>query len=242
MNAISTVSVRNDNIFLSQTKLGASELKTSIAIIKSGLKNSPVSKSDIKNLSRVNEQELFAALTHRALSDRDPKLGNSFSEKFPSLVEELRSKFPKDYTFRAAKRIIRSLIKEGELSKLEGKALRRFAVGKSQLDSEPSKLSTSNITSSANDTAVRSFGKALEKIAKNEIASEEVMSSFRAHNQELKAEALAIKNSVELEIVKGINPETTNTVEEVFDKVEQEVSLVQKKAPRRFSSHVFKLS
>src|SRR5690606_12543604 len=120
-----------------------------------------VSPDTISELSRVNEQELFAALLTSAFDQQEPKLGELFRTAFKERFERIREKYPEDGVFRASRRALKHLIKSKVLTRAEARTLRRLALGKAQLDSDRTRLSTAREGEEKNDTPLRAARTAL---------------------------------------------------------------------------------
>jgi hypothetical protein len=162
------------------------QLRDSIATIVKA--SDPKGQKEITDLSRVNEQHMFAAIVHGRFNRLDPKQGQRFEEEFKALLPEQTSKHPGNHIFEAARIALKNMRLAGEITRGKAVRFRHFALGKSQLDSKLDELSTKNVTGKDGDTAVRAVKTAILKFTSNNIASQEEMKSFRDANIDRRGE------------------------------------------------------
>jgi len=160
-----------------------SPLIDSLAIVKSAAKGESITPDSISLGTRVNEQEWFAAIAHQELKNRSEKLAKIFEERLPEVMERVKEIDDKNFVFRAVKRIIRRLRRTGEITRETAITIRRFAVGKAQLDSDRTRLSTSRLTDAPGDTPLRSVKTALLKFGENVGATEQEINAFLSKNR-----------------------------------------------------------
>jgi len=159
----------------------------------------PKRVGELSDLSRVNEQDMFAAITHAQIEKIDPKEATIFEAKFSELFVELNKKDPSNAVFETTRRVLKGMRRTGEISKELFKKIRLFSLGKAQLDSKRDELATKNVTGKKGDTALRAVKTALGKFASNVEATVEELSNFKNHNGARRAEARAALNETPLE-------------------------------------------
>lgn len=135
--------------------------------------------ADITENSRINEQDLFAAVVENALGQVDPELSTKFSAAFAKEVEQFKALEQSDTMLKATRRALNSLIKDNALSRYAAKQIRKFALGKSQLDDIRSKLSVAKEDAESSETPLRAVKTALQKISENAIATDAEFIEFR---------------------------------------------------------------
>jgi hypothetical protein len=164
-------------------EISSRELLSSLAVVKSADKDQAVAREDITDHTRTNEQEFFAALVHRKLSQVSRKAQTVFEQEFPRLIKEIKELDSENYLFRAVKGILRLLVRKGLISRTARREIRSYAIGKAQLDNNRTRLSTARLNSEPDDTPVRAVKTALAKFKENEPAGEAELSSFRGQNR-----------------------------------------------------------
>lgn len=152
----------------------------------------PKGKANITDLTRVNEQDMFAALTHGQLKEKDSLLAREFEGRFTELVQELIKKDPNNGIFEAARRAVRAMRRSGKLIKASANQIRKVSLGMAQLDTVRDRLSTKNVTTKNGDTALRAIKTAIAKFSANSEASVEDLKSFTAANGTRRAEQRAM--------------------------------------------------
>jgi len=168
------------------TSISEQQLRESLAVIAKAA--DPKGQRELTELSRVNEQDVFAALIHGQLENESRELSKKFEEKFQALVQENSDKHSGHAVFEAARMALRRLRLAGEVSRELAVKIRHFALGKAQLDSKRDELSTKNITGKAGDTALRTVQTAIKMFSVNEAASTQEMDSFKAINSTRRAQ------------------------------------------------------
>lgn len=124
--------------------------------------------------NKTSEQELFVAIVHDSLGKVDSKLQTKFANKLPELVNKVGQFDSENSVFRGAKRALKQLVKGKDLARGAGKIIRKFALGKAQLDNDRTRLSSEEV--------VASFDKIFEKVSNNKPASDAELIKFHANN------------------------------------------------------------
>lgn len=138
--------------------------------------------SDIKDLSRVNERQLFVSLVYSGLRQVNSPVSDLFLEKLPQVLSNLADKSDgKALLIRGTRRVLRQLIKAGELSRKTAREIRRYALGHSQLDSDRTRLSEKRLNDLPDDTPLRTIKTAFERHSVNPAAIKEEHTAFKAH-------------------------------------------------------------
>lgn len=163
------------------SEINSDGLRDSLAfVLNAGGKKS---QKVLTDLTRVNEQQMYAALIHSQLKAHDQSAATGFAESFNEQLSELSQKKTGDFVFRAAKRALRGIRLLGVISRSFAGQIRQFALGKAQLDSKRDELSIRNITGKAGDTALRALRTALTKFENNDVATKEEIDSFKQLNR-----------------------------------------------------------
>lgn len=162
----------------------------SIAKIRSLETGAEVSPEAITDYTRINEQQFYAVNLYDGLKQVDVKI----ADKFAGYTAEALAKITEsgiDFSslIRASKRALNRLILAKDVKRTVARELRGFALGKSQLDSDRTKLSVSRLTDAADDTPLRTVKTALVKYEENAIASGEERAEFRKAMKAEKKEA-----------------------------------------------------
>lgn len=136
----------------------------------------------LSNYSRVNEQELFGALILLQLKDLGKGLASKFLGSYRVIYADTVKADPKFGVYDSVWKSLSSIRKAGLLAKEKVTEIRRYALGKSQLDSIKDEVSIKRVTPGKTDTAVRALKTALAKIKENPIATDLELDSFRDKN------------------------------------------------------------
>lgn len=137
----------------------------------------------ITDNSRVSEQEVFSALIYEGLGKIDKNLQSEFLGSLSELIKNVKEFDPKNSVLRGTKRALKKLINSKSLVKDAARELRKFALGKSQLDNDNTRVSSSKLESQTNSTPVRSVKNALNMVSNNEIANNETHYAFKQNNK-----------------------------------------------------------
>jgi hypothetical protein len=127
------------------------------------------------DVGKTSEQELFTAIVYDGLGKIDQKIQAKFIEKLPELIEKVASFDADNAVLRGTRRALRQLVQENSLAKGAGKILRQFALGKSQLDTDRTRLSS--------EQSASSFDQIFKKVSANKIASEAELIKFNHNNR-----------------------------------------------------------
>jgi hypothetical protein len=136
----------------------------------------------LSEYSRVNEQELFAAFIFLQLKDLGKSLATRFMTKYREVSPELINYDPSYGVYESVRRALNPLKKAYKIVNEKTQEFRRYALGKSQLDSLKDEVHVKRVTEGKADTAVRALKTALEKIKENSLASDAELESFRNKN------------------------------------------------------------
>jgi len=168
------------------TSISEVQLRDSLSVVTRA--SDPRGQRELTDLSRINEQDMFAALVHRQLKNKEPALAEKFEQRFATLVFEQAEKNPGHAVFEAARMALRRMRLAGDISRDVAVKIRHFALGKAQLDSKREELSTRNVTGKAGDTALRAVKTAITLFTGNAVASTEEMTLFRDLNSNRRAQ------------------------------------------------------
>jgi hypothetical protein len=146
----------------------------------------------LTELSRVNEQEIFAAFTYLKLKEEKPAVASKFLMKFAELYKEVGKKDSLYGIFEATRLAFEELRRSKNISLDKFREIRLYALGKSQLDSVRDETTVKKITDRPSDTAVRAVKTALKKVDQNTIATEEELANFRKKNKERRESDLSL--------------------------------------------------
>ncbi len=176
----------NQNNGIATDLVTAERMKVILSYVSNvGSKNAVKPLSDT---SRVNEQEVFAATVIESVNKQDPKIAREFWNKFEELTKIMSKKDPSNAIFEAARRTLRGMRRSGSIAKEIAKGIKKYSLGKSQLDSKRDTLSTENVTGKRGDTAFREVKTAVAKFEKNVEATEEEFAAFKINNAERRAQ------------------------------------------------------
>ncbi len=136
----------------------------------------------IGDLSRVNEQELFAVFTYLSLKDERPNLASKFIKAFRLNYDKFSKIDPIFGIYEACRVALQEVKRSDGLSGQMIKDIRLTALGKSQLDTMRDQVDIRRVTDGENNTAVRAIRTALKKVNQNSDATEDELKSFRLKN------------------------------------------------------------
>lgn len=166
----------------------------------------------VGDTTKTSEQELYTALISNGLGKIDINIQSKFMDKLPSLIEKVSTFDAPNAVFRGTKRALKQLVNENILARGAGRILKRFALGKSQLDQDRTRLSA--------DQTASSFDKIFKKVSSNKIASVAETNKFNENN------------SAEFTREKTTNLNTANDIKVVdtFDPLKAEFEMRKKQA------------
>lgn len=140
----------------------------------------------INGNTRINEQEMYAAITHYLLAEKNPELAERFLNDLPATLQAFRESGVGTDFFKSTDRIMRAMLRERKITHAEYKELRNEAYGKAQFDSDRSWLDQKKVPELKDgDTALRSVDTALKMYEKNPAANETEIGQFKARVAEL---------------------------------------------------------
>jgi len=161
-------------------------LKKSFAAVFKATSGKELSPAEISPLKRINEEEMYAAVTHYRLNRVSSELADKFATRLSTTIERLRQTKGVTMAFKAADRVMRAMSRAKEITHAQYKEIKYYSFGKAQFDSDRTALSTKRLPDApSGDTAMRSVSTALRKFAANEAASQTEISIFRQREAEL---------------------------------------------------------
>lgn len=161
-------------------------LLDSIALVLSAKGRKTINSGELTEKMRINEEELYSAIILKRLTRRASSLAAQLVEALPEQIKKIHTNKGSIQVFKATDRIMRRLVKGGQISRNVYRRLRNFAFGKAQLDSDRSWLSTKRSEDQAKgDTPLRTLATALSKYQTNSPASPEEIRAFRARQAEI---------------------------------------------------------
>jgi hypothetical protein len=86
--------------------------------------------------TRIDEEDMYAALLKRHLDARAPGAGTKFSEALASAVEKIKARTSQTMLFKASDRVMRALVRSGDVSQDLYREAKEIAFGKAQLDED----------------------------------------------------------------------------------------------------------
>ncbi len=175
-------------------QLTEQQLRESLAFVAKA--KNPKGTTVFSDLSRVTEQDMFAAVIHGQLKVKGTGLLNDFENKFVGLLPDLLKDNPTQGVFEAARRSFKSLRRAGTITKEAARIMRQETLGRSQFDSKRDELSIKNVTGKVGDTALRAVKTALSKFKKSVGATNEEFTAFKFLNATRRAESRAAKNDL----------------------------------------------
>ena len=119
---------------------------------------------ELTPLTRVNEQQTYAALVLEGLRMEYPDKADKFIDEFQKHHENFVEKDPEHAVFRAAKKSLRSFRRMLGMRKRDLRELRHRALSGAQFDSLRHKLSIKREEGADDGTAVRALKTALKFI------------------------------------------------------------------------------
>jgi hypothetical protein len=141
--------------------------------------------ADLTENSRINEQDLFAAITENSLGQISSELSSKFNLAFAKEIESFKGLEDPNSMLKATRKSLNSLIKDNLLSRYAAKQIRKFAVGKAQLDDNRFRLSIAKENPESSETPLRAVKTALQKISENAIASDAEFLEYRQQGRKV---------------------------------------------------------
>ena len=141
---------------------------------------------EVSDLKRVNETEMYAAYVHHKLSKSNPDLAEEFLTKVQEQTGIYKEERGDHLFYKASDRVMRSFVRSKQIKKRDYKQLKYEAFGKSQFDSDRTRISAKRLEDlPSGDTAVRAIKTALTKAESNEKASDPEFQVWRAHEAKI---------------------------------------------------------
>lgn len=229
----------------------------SFATILSVDQKDPLTPEQITAGKRINEQECYAALIHRALTSKKPAVAAKFEKQLKSASETYKGNHGEINLFKISDRLLRQFVRENSITQQEYRELRDFAFGKAQLDSNRIMISSEKVDGSkTDDTPVRALSTFYKKLETNQVANAAEIAQFKAEEAKISVARWRAKkhtNNKNARTVSLIAPttekqSTINNAEEDFlwkpksDSDGHLVVLVPKKLSEEVTSVVLKNS
>lgn len=136
----------------------------------------------IGDLTRVNEQELFAVFTYLSLKAEKPGMASQFIKEFRDQYERIAKVDPVFGIYEGCRVALQRVKKSKSLTNHEVRDIRLTALGRSQLDSVRDQVDVKRVTEGRDDTAVRAVRTAIKKVKENPEATLDELKSFRDKN------------------------------------------------------------
>ncbi|MCB9030271.1 MAG: hypothetical protein H6619_04405 [Deltaproteobacteria bacterium] len=161
-----------------QPQISEPELKDSIAFVLGAERKKEISSADLTPLSRVNEEEMFAAIIHRRLKKDHPELAQKYEERLTKLIGRTKRNLGEASVLKASNKLLRGFYRRNKISEESYNEIKAYAFGKAQLDQDPTLLSKERVESSGDTSALRSLSNAINSFEVNQAATPEVMQDF----------------------------------------------------------------
>lgn len=139
----------------------------------------------VNEKTKVNEETLYAASVYRKLSKEDRK---EFLEALRDRSAVLKGKGDPSF-YKATNEALNHLIREKKLSTQDFNNIKRYALGKAQLDSDKS-----NITRKSQRIGNGSDGSALDKLRENKAATNKELRAFEKSSADKSASSKVSSN------------------------------------------------
>ena len=139
------------------------------------------------NASRVREEDLFAAAVHLQLSNKSTDLGAKFIAQFGATLSNMTRVRGSANLFKAADKVLRQIVRSGDVTPLEYRDIKAFAFGKAQLDQDRTEVAWTNLKDVPNQLGLgrstpqssADVDSALQKFESNTPASELELAIFK---------------------------------------------------------------
>lgn len=134
----------------------------------------------ISDLTRVNEEDLFATVMYRELKGINAKAAEEFMTELPAAITKLLGTKGIVLVYKAADRIARDLVRRGRIAQEVFKDIKKKALGLAQLDGDKTWLDTKrNEAATGSDTPLRSVKTAKASLVTNQSLTEDQYALFR---------------------------------------------------------------
>jgi len=128
--------------------------------------------------SAISEQDLYAANAHQALAKLNPGSGERFLTELTQIAPKIAENHGTALGFKAADRVMRAMVRDGTLSHAEYRDIRASALGRSQIDSDRTSLSRTNLKASTDGAAVSRIT-IQSKVESNAVATVAEVQAFK---------------------------------------------------------------
>lgn len=143
----------------------------------------------VTDLSRVNEEDLYATIFYRDLKAKSPNAAIEFIKELPSMISNLNKTKGVNLVYKAADRVARDLVRKGVLAQELFREIKKRALGFAQLDGDKTWLNTErNEEATGTDTPLRSLKTVKALIIKNTELSEAQYALFRDREAKISRE------------------------------------------------------
>ena len=160
--------------------LDAESLKDSMADMMNELVGTNKNGSNIGN-EEMGEDFVYTSLVYDQLKKQNPSLAETFKNKIAKVFNKLNSEAKKEFQplYKATNRILKQLVKAGDISKKINKVMKRIAFGKCQLDNNKERM-TRKPTVIDKSEEKTNVDEVIEKIASNRVASNATVNAMTA--------------------------------------------------------------
>lgn len=151
--------------------LDVTSLKDSMADMMNSLVKTNKQGTNIGN-EEMGEDFVYTSLVYDQLKKQNSSIAETFKNKIAIVFDKLNSESRREFQplFKATNRVLRQLVKSGDLTKKINKVMKRIAFGKSQLDSDKEHLKRKPVVID-NSEQKNNVDEVIEKIGKNRVAS-----------------------------------------------------------------------
>jgi hypothetical protein len=162
--------------------LDATSLKDSMADMMNELVKTNKQGSNIGN-EEMGEDFVYTSLVYDQLKKQDASLAETFKSKIATVFNRLNDKSRRESQplFKATNRVLRTMVRAGDLTKKINKVMKRIALGKSQLDKKPNRLRRAPIVIDNSETK-NNVEEIIDRIGKNRVASNATLEAIVARN------------------------------------------------------------
>lgn len=159
----------------------ASNLLASIAMVLSAKKGKEIKAEDLSGGMRINEEELYSAIIHQQLKEKNPTAALAFETALPEQIAKIKTNKNSTLVFKATDRVMRAFVRSKQISHDLYRQTRDYAFGKAQMDSDRTWLAPKRTEEQGRgDTPLRAISTALNKFSENSPALAEEISAYRA--------------------------------------------------------------
>lgn len=129
---------------------------------------------------------MYAAYVHHKLQKSNPDLANEFISKVQEQTTNYKTERGDYLFYKASDRVMREFVRTRKIKKKEYKEIKYEAFGKSQFDTDRTRISAERLENlPEGDTAVRAVKTALSKAESNDKASDGEFQVWRAHEADI---------------------------------------------------------